>query len=133
MTEPNSRPPADVLEQAVTELRATPVPAGPSAELVTATTRALQGADGAPPRRNPMVRIALGSIAVAATVLLAVGAFFFLPRPDPSPDTRTGPAALKAPTVEVEGATYLVQGPFSHQDLTVFLLCSDRQDKQDFL
>jgi hypothetical protein len=135
MTEPNSRPPADLLEQAVADLRAASVPAGPPAELVAATTQALLQADGAPPRRNRMVRIALFcSVAAAASVLVAVGAFFALSRPGPSPDTQPESGALKAsPAVEVDGTAYHVQGPFTHQDLTVFLLCSDHQDRQDFL
>src|SRR5262249_40453597 len=128
-------------EQAVAALRTTPVAAGPPAEVVAATTRALQQAAGTPEqrrqpsRRNRMVRIAIiGSIAVAAMVLLAVGVFLALPKPGPSPDGRTEPSGLTAAAaVEVEGTTYHIQGPFTHQDLTVFLLCSDRQDGHDFL
>src|SRR5207248_8149792 len=111
------------------------------AELVASTTRALQQAGGAPEpgrqpsRRNRMSRIArLASIAVAATVLLAVGVFFALRGPGPSPDTRAETPGVKASAeVEVDGTAYHVQGPFTHQDLTVFLLCSDRQDGHDFL
>jgi hypothetical protein len=141
MTEPNRRQPADLLEQAVAALRTTPIPAGPSAELVASTTRALQQAGGAPERgrrpsrRNRMFRIALlCSTAAAAAVLLAVGVFFALPRPDPSPDGWAEPTGLRASAdVEVDGAAYHILGPFTHQDLTVFLLCSDRQDGDDFL
>jgi hypothetical protein len=128
MTEPNSRQPADLFEQAVAALRTTTIPAGPSAELVAATTRVLQEAGGAleqdrqPSRRNLMSPSArLCSIAAAATVLLALGVFFALPG-------RTASAS-----VEVDGTAYHIQGPFSHQDLTVFLLCSSRQDGHDFL
>src|SRR5271166_5394723 len=128
MTEPNSRQPADLLEQAVAALRNTPVPAGPSDDLVASTTRALQQAGAAPEqgrqpsRRNLMFRIAgLSSIAVAATVLLVLGVFFALPVKKASAE------------VEVDGTTYHIQGPFTHQDLTVFLLCCNRQDGHDFL
>jgi hypothetical protein len=128
MTEPNSRQPTDLLEQAVAALRNTLVSAGPSVELVASTTQALQQAGGAPeqgrqrPRRNLMFRIArLGSIAVAATVLLALGVFFVLPGKKASAE------------VEVDGTAYRIRGPFTHQDLTVFLLCSNRQDGDDFL
>ena len=69
-----------------------------------------------------MFRIArYGSIAVAATVLLALAVFFALPGKKASAD------------VEVDGTAYHIHGPFTHQDLTVFLLCSDRQDGHDFL
>jgi hypothetical protein len=128
MTEPNSRQPADLLEQAVAALRATPVPAGPSAELVASTARALEQ-DGAAPgqvrqpsRRNRMFRMArLCSIPAAAAVLLALGVFFALPGKKASAD------------VEVDGTAYHIRGPFTHQDLTVFLLGSDRQDGHDYL
>jgi hypothetical protein len=128
MTEPNSRQPADLFEQAVAALRTTPIPAGPSAELVACTTQALRQADAAPEqgrqpsRRNLMFRIArLSSIAGAAVVLLAVGVFFALPSKKASAE------------VEVDGTTYHIRGPFTHQDLTVFLLCSNRQEADDFL
>jgi hypothetical protein len=128
MTEPNSQPADDLLEQAVAALRSTPVPAGPSAELVAATTHALQQAGSEsqrgrqPSRRKLMVRIArLGSIAAAATVLLALGVFFALPGKKASAE------------VEVDGTVYHIHGPFTHQDLTVFLLCSSRQDEHNFL
>src|SRR5262249_2352461 len=72
--------------------------------------------------RNLMFRIArLGSIVAAAAVLLALGVYLVLP------------AKKAAPEVEVDGAAYRVQGPVTHQDLTVFLLCSDHQDGTDFL
>jgi hypothetical protein len=64
-----------------------------------------------------------GSIAAAAAVLAGVGVFFFLP-------DKKAAAAVK---VEVDGVSYQVRGPFTHQDLTVFLLCSNRQDGHDFL
>jgi hypothetical protein len=129
MTEPNSRQPPDLLEQAVAALRTTPVPAGPSDELVAATTRALQQAGSTceqggrqPSRRNLMFRIArLGSLALVATVLVVLGIFFAFP------------AKKAAAQVEVDGTTYHIQGPFSHQDLTVFLLCSTHQDEHDYL
>jgi hypothetical protein len=128
MTEPNRRQPADLLEQAVAALRTTPVPAGPATELAAATTQALLQANGAPEqglqptRRKLMLRIArFGSIAVAATVLLALGVFFALPAKKASAD------------VEVDGTAYHIQGPYTHQDLTVFLLCTNRQDEHDFL
>jgi ARG and Rhodanese-Phosphatase-superfamily-associated Protein domain len=128
MTEPNSRQPVDLLEQAVAALHTTPVPAGPSAELVALTTRALQQAGGAPEqgrqpsRRKLMFRIAyICSIAGAAAVLLALGVFFVRPGKKESAD------------VEIDGTAYHIQGPFTHQDLTVFLLCSDFQDGNEFL
>jgi hypothetical protein len=130
MTGPNSRQPSDPLEQAVAALRAIPVPDGPSAELVASTSRALQQAGAATEggrrssRRNRMSRIArFGSLAVAATVLLALGVFLSLP---------TKKAAAEV-VVEVDGTPYRIRGPFTHQDLTVFLLCSNRQDGRDFL
>jgi hypothetical protein len=132
MTEPNSRQPPDLLEQATAELRGTPIPAGPSPELVASTTRALQQAGDATEqgrqqsRRKLMFRAALfGSIAAAAAVLLALGAFIALRGKGTSPEASV--------YVEVDGATYRIQGPFTHQDLAVFLLCSDRQDENDFL
>lgn len=128
MTEPNSRQPADLLEQAVAALRTAPVPAGPSTELVVSTTRALQQAGGEsqpgrqPSRRNLMFRRArLYSIAVAAAILLALGMFFPFSSKKASAE------------VEVDGTAYHVRGPFTHKDLTVFLLCSNRQDGHDFL
>jgi len=128
MTEPNSRQPPDLLDQAVASLRTSPLPPGPSPELVTATTQALDQANLAPnlprrtSRRNLMFRIArLGSIAVAATVLLALGVFFF-----------PGHKAASA-VVEVDGNAYHIQGPFTHEDLGVFLLCSNHQDEHDYL
>jgi hypothetical protein len=127
MTEPNSRQPDDLLEQALAALRTTPVAAGPSAELVASTTRALQQFGAPEPgrplsRRNRMFRIArLGSIALAATVLVALGVFFAFPGKKASAE------------VEVDGTAYHIRGPFTHQDLTVFLLCSNRQDGPDFL
>jgi hypothetical protein len=69
-----------------------------------------------------MFRIARrGSIAVAAVVLVALGLFFGLHRQTVSAD------------VEVEGTAYHIHGPFTHQDLAVFLFCSDRQDDRNFL
>jgi hypothetical protein len=66
-------------------------------------------------------RARICSIAVAATLLVALGVFFALPGKKASAE------------VEVDGTAYRIQGPFTHQDLTVFLLCSDRQDGHDFL
>jgi hypothetical protein len=141
MTEPNSRPPADPLDRAVAALRAAPVPAGPSAELVASTTRTLEQAGAAPEhgrqpaRRSVMFRVAcICSAAVAATALLALGVYYALSRPAPPPDTGAEPSVSKAPVeVDVDGTAYHIQGPFAHQDLTVFLLCSDRQDEHDYL
>jgi hypothetical protein len=128
MTQPNSRQPADLLEQAEAALRNTPVPSGPSAELIASTTRALQQAGAVPEpgrqlsRRNRMFRIArVGSIVAAAALVVALGVFLFVP------------GKKAAASVEVDGATYQIHGPFTHQDLTVFLLCSNRQDGNDFL
>jgi hypothetical protein len=128
MTEHNSRQPADLLDQAVAALRAAPIPPGPSAELVLSTTRALQQTSTSPElrrrtsRRNLMFKIArTGSVAVAAVVLLALVVFFSLHRQAASAD------------VEVDGTAYHIQGPLTHQDLAVFLLCSNRQDDRDFL
>jgi hypothetical protein len=142
MTEPNRRPHADLFEQAEAALRATAIPDGPSAELVTSTARALQQAgSGTEPgrqlsRSKSMLRIAgLSLVATVATVLVALGVYLALPKPNPSPegqpDQPTQVAA--AADVEVDGTTYHIQGPFTHQDLTVFLFCSDRQDGSDFL
>jgi hypothetical protein len=130
MIEHNSREPADLLDRAVAALRTTPIPAGPSAEIVASTTQALLQTGLAPDRleklsrRNRMFRHArLGLIAAAAVLLLALGVFFF-------PHRQTAAAAAK---VEVEGTTYHIHGPFTHQNLGVFLLCSDRQDGREFL
>jgi hypothetical protein len=74
------------------------------------------------------------AFAAAAMVLLAWGVFLALPKPNNSPGAPPGPAAVKAPAqVVVDGTAFRIQGPFTHQDLTVFLLCSDRQDEDDFL
>jgi hypothetical protein len=62
-----------------------------------------------------------GSLAVAATVLLALGFFFFRP-----------PRAASA-DVEVDGNAYHIRGPFAHEDLAVFLLCSKHQDENQYL
>jgi hypothetical protein len=64
-----------------------------------------------------------GSIAVAATLLLALGMFFFAPAKKAAADV----------VVEVEGTAYQIHGPFTHKDLTVFLFCTKRQDREDFL
>jgi hypothetical protein len=61
------------------------------------------------------------SIAAAAAVLLALGVWL----------SGTGKQASAA--VEVDGTAYYIRGPFAHQDLSVFLLCSNRQDGRDFL
>jgi hypothetical protein len=128
MTEHNSREPADLLERAVAALRTAPVPAGPPAELVASTTQALQQTgpvpqgSGQPSRSNRMFRIArLGSLAAAAAVLLALTVFFTLHRKAASAE------------VEVDGTAYRIRGPFTHENLAVFLLCSDRQDGREFL
>jgi hypothetical protein len=128
MTQPNSRPGADPLEQATQALRAAPVPAGPSAELVAATTEALRQAGGAAElghelsgRKRMFRRQLLASLAVAAAVLLPVAAILLLP------------ARKASASVEVNGTAYRIHGPYTHEDLTVFLLCSRRQDEHDFL
>lgn len=66
-------------------------------------------------------RARLYSIAAVAAVLLALGVFF--------------PFSTKKASaeVEVDGTSYHVRGPFTHKDLTVFLLCTNRQDGHDFL
>jgi hypothetical protein len=69
-----------------------------------------------------MFRIAgVCSIAGAAAVLVALGIFFAFPGKEASAE------------VEIDGTAYHIRGPYSHQDLTVFLLCSNRQDGTDFL
>jgi len=85
MTGPNSHPTPDLLDQAVAALRDHPVPEGPPAQLVAATIAALQTTTVSPEilrlkrRRIIMVRIArYGSLATAAAVLLALGAFLLL-------------------------------------------------------
>jgi hypothetical protein len=137
MIEPNSRPAADLLEQAIAALRSTRVPDGPPDNVVTATMRAFQEACIAPApnrqsrRSKTMFRIATAcSVAVAAALLLTLGFRLGSPRKhEPiEPVAKTPPAA-----VEIDGKAFQIQGPFTHQDLTVFLLCSDRQDAQDFL
>jgi hypothetical protein len=137
MTEPNSRPAADPLDQAVAALCAAPVPDGPPADLVASTTRALEQAAGTPEpgrppsRRNHMIRVALlGLGAVAAAALLAVGIYSAIPNFKRGDDlSHPSPSAV----VDVDGTAYHIEGPFSHEDLTVFLLCTDRQDGSDFL
>jgi hypothetical protein len=139
MIEPDSRQSDDLLEQAEAGLRNTPIPAGPSADLVASTTRALgqavagpdQGRE--PSRRNRMARIALlGSGAAAAAALLVFAVFVSFSDKKPPPGRER--AATKAPVeVDVDGTAYHIQGPFAHEDLTVFLLCSDQQDESDFL
>jgi hypothetical protein len=129
MTEHDSRPPADLLDRAVAALRAAPLPAGPSPQLVAATTEALQSAISASPvrtfspRRTFMFHLVRQSAlaAVAAGVVLGV-CFFFAPE-------RTAASAH----VELDGVAYRIYGPCSHKDLAVFLVCSDRQDERDFL
>ena len=44
-----------------------------------------------------------------------------------------GPPAPADVAVEVDGTAYRVQGPVAHEDLTVFLLCTGREDDSDFL
>jgi hypothetical protein len=75
-----------------------------------------------------MFRIATAcSVAVAAALLLTLGFRLGSPR-------KNEPVVNKPPVdVEIDGTAFQIQGPFTHQDLTVFLLCSDRQDAQDFL
>jgi hypothetical protein len=132
MTEPNRRQLPNFLEQATAALRATPLPDGPSSELIASTTQALEQAGNVTTqglqhsRRKLMFRQALfGSIGVAAAVLLGLGAFFAFSGKNRSHEE---PAY-----VEVDGTNYAIRGPFTHEDLTVFLLCSDHQDTSDFL
>jgi hypothetical protein len=138
MTEPNSRPAADPLDQAVGALRTTPIPAGPPDDLVASTTRALGQAADAPPQRPPsqrrrvMFRIACLCAAAAAAVLLALGVYSALPHKKASTEIEPG-AQTAPPKVEVAGTDYRIEGPITHQDLTVFLLCTDHQDDSDFL
>ena len=80
-----------------------------------------------------MLRIVtLGLITVAAGVVVAVGVYFASPGKQPATEQV---ADVKKPSteVEVDGTAYRIQGPVTHQDLTVFLLCSDRQDGDDYL
>jgi len=80
-----------------------------------------------------MLRIVtLSLITVAAGVLVAVGVFFASPGKQPATE-RVADARNPAPEVDVDGTAYRIQGPVTHQDLTVFLLCSDRQDGDDYL
>ncbi|HEV3143926.1 MAG TPA: DUF6569 family protein [Gemmataceae bacterium] len=82
--------------------------------------------------------VRLASIAVAAAILLTFG-IMAVARMNSPHRKHDRPAPIvpiveKTPTqVEVDGAAYHIQGPFTHEDLTVFLLCSDHQDTQDFL
>lgn len=129
MTEPENEP-TNLLDQAVAALRASPVPVGPSAGLVVSTTQTLQMAGSAPEsnrqrsRRTRMRRIAsYGSIATAAALVVALVIAFF-----PS-----GKKASAEVAVDVDGTAYRIRGPVTYQDLTVFFLCSDRQDQSDFL
>jgi hypothetical protein len=51
---------------------------------------------------------------------------------EPSP--ASAPAAPAAPAeVELDGGTYRVQGPISHDNVAVFLISSNHQDERDFL
>ena len=130
MTEHNSRPPADLLDQALEALRTARVSPGPAPPLVAATTAALQRASIEPPvrtlprRRTLMFHLARqGASAAAAVALIAVGVFFCLDH-----------KAVSAPAVvELDGTAYQIRGPLTHEDLAVFLLCCDRQDERDFL
>jgi hypothetical protein len=131
MTEPNSQPSADRLDRAVAALRDAPLPAGPSPQLVAATTDALESAIKAspihtlPPRRTLMFHLVRqGAIAAVAAGLLLAVCFFF------SPERQ---AAASAAEVKLDGTTYQIHGPYSHEDLAVFLVCSDRKDEHDFL
>ena len=70
------------------------------------------------------------SVAVAAALLLTLGFRLGSPRKY----VPIEPVAKNLPAeVEIEGKDFQIRGPFTHQDLTVFLLCSDRQDAQEFL
>ncbi|HEX5270304.1 MAG TPA: DUF6569 family protein, partial [Gemmataceae bacterium] len=136
---PDDGRPADLLDQAVAALLNTPAPAGPPADLVDSTTRALRQDECAPgqgppkPRKKVMLRVA-PVCSFAAAALLAVGVFFALRGPAPSPaGPSAGPAPDAPPVAQVDGTDYRIQGPVTHQDLTVFLLCTDRQDASDFL
>ncbi|HLW64374.1 MAG TPA: DUF6569 family protein, partial [Gemmataceae bacterium] len=75
-----------------------------------------------------MFRIAaVCSAAVAAMLFLTLG--FRIGAPHKEQPVVQKPSA----EVEIDGASFQIQGPFTHQDLTVFLLCSSHQDTQDFL
>ncbi|MHC4607896.1 MAG: ARPP-1 family domain-containing protein, partial [Planctomycetota bacterium] len=60
------------------------------------------------------------------------------PSPGPSdgesaqPKSET-PAPAQSGTVEVDGKTYRISGPYGHENLSVFLLHSDEQDNRDFI
>jgi hypothetical protein len=43
------------------------------------------------------------------------------------------PPAAGPVKVQLDGSEYRIEGPFAHENLAVFLLCSDRQDDRDFL
>ncbi len=51
-----------------------------------------------------------------------------------SPDKiASGSEASKPVEVEVGKVSYKVQGPFTHENFTVFVLCSEKQDKDNYL
>jgi hypothetical protein len=84
MTDHNERPAPDLLDQAIKALREEPVPECPPAQVLASTVEALQTV-GSPEilrlqqRRKVMIRIArYGSVALAAAILIAVGATFLL-------------------------------------------------------
>ena len=67
------------------------------------------------------------SVAVAAALLLTLGfRLGWLRKNEP---------VVNRPSVdlEIDGTAFQIEGPFTHQDLSVFLLCSDHQDSQNFL
>jgi len=87
MTNENNLPNKDILDRALEALRNDPLPTGPTDQLAASTIEALRTATFSPEvlrlqqRRKIMFRIArYGSVATAATVLVAVGLAFFMNR-----------------------------------------------------
>jgi hypothetical protein len=52
-------------------------------------------------------------------------------------NTATGPLAVRsitaAASLELDGSTYSIRGPYSHDNMSVFFLSSERQDERTFL
>jgi hypothetical protein len=63
-------------------------------------------------------------LACAASLLIAVLLAAGCHQPA-TPSTSAG--------VEVNNSSYRIHGPFAHENLSVFLLCSDQEDTRDFL
>jgi len=54
--------------------------------------------------------------------------------PGAAPEAKgTDPQASATADVKVDGSVFHLRGPLTHENLTVFLLCSDQQDARDFL